>query len=50
MDPLHIGMEHPELTWLFGASAVTFAAGLAIGLLSDRLRTWLGIEDAPAGS
>lgn len=39
---LHSGAEHPELTWILVASIAALALGLAIGLFSERVRSWFG--------
>jgi len=43
--PLHAGTEHPDLLWIVLASLLTLAAGLGIGMFSDRVRSLLGIGD-----
>ena len=30
--PLHVGLEHPNLTWLVIVGILTFAAGLGVNL------------------
>jgi hypothetical protein len=29
-SPLHLGFEHPNLTWIAATAAVAFAAGLGV--------------------
>lgn len=36
LEPLHLGMEHPNLLWVGGAALLGFGAGLGIGLQSGR--------------
>lgn len=42
--PLHTGSSHPDLLWIVVPSLLAFAAGLGLGTVSDRLRTWLSDE------
>lgn len=41
MDPVHIGLEHPNALWLGAVGLVSFAAGAAAMAVSRRRR---GVE------
>ncbi|WP_460919091.1 hypothetical protein [Salinarchaeum chitinilyticum] len=47
---LHSGTGHPELTWILVAGVAALSVGVAIGLFSDRVRSWFVAdrEDSPS--
>ncbi len=45
---LHTGIEHPNLWWVVVPSVLSFLAGLAAFVLSDRVRAWVDGEGSLA--
>lgn len=43
---LHSGADHPELTWIVVAGVVALALGLALGVFSQRVRSWFSPDRA----
>ncbi|MGQ3413002.1 hypothetical protein [Natrinema versiforme] len=43
---LHTGSEHPNLLWILVPSFLSFVAGLGAATYADRIRTWIGRENA----
>lgn len=41
---LHAGIEHPQLHWIVLASVGALAFGLAVGLFSERIRSWFDAD------
>lgn len=42
--PLHTGAQHPDLLWILLPSLLSFAAGLGLGSISERLHGWVAPE------